>query len=63
VKQVNLAARLEATAARGDYIDNKTIYSSFTKDQLIDIKSKHIGQIKVKGKEEMIDIYTHDTDS
>jgi adenylate cyclase len=60
---VNLAARLEATAARGDYIDNKTIYSSFTKDQLIDIKSKHIGQIKVKGKEEMIDIYTHDTDS
>ncbi len=60
---VNLAARLEATAARGEYIDNKTIYSSFTKDQLIDIKSKSIGQIKVKGKEEMIDIYTHDTGS
>lgn len=55
---VNLAARLEATAARGDYIDHKTIYSSFTMEKLTDIKSEHIGQIKVKGKEEMIDIYT-----
>lgn len=57
---VNLAARLEATAARGDYLEYKTIYSSFTMEQLTDIKSRPIGQIKVKGKEEMIDIYTMD---
>ena len=56
---VNLAARLEATAARGDYLEYKTIYSSFTMEQLTDIESRPIGQIKVKGKEEMIDIYTH----
>lgn len=55
---VNLAARLEATAARGDYIDHKTIYSSYTMEKLTDIKSEPIGQIKVKGKEELIDIYT-----
>ena len=55
---VNLAARLEATAARGDYIDHKTIYSSYTMEKLTDIKSETIGQIKVKGKEELIDIYT-----
>ena len=57
---VNLAARLEATAARGDYLEYKTIYSSFTMEQLSDteITSQPIGQIKVKGKEEMIDIYT-----
>ena len=55
---VNLAARLEATAARGDYIDHKTIYSSHTMEKLTDIKSEPIGQIKVKGKEELIDIYT-----
>ena len=57
---VNLAARLEATAARGDYIDYKTIYSSFTMEQLTDIKSRPIGKIKVKGKDEEIDIYTMD---
>ena len=56
---VNLAARLEATASRGDYIDYPTIYSSYTMEQLTNIKSRSIGQIKVKGKEEMIDIYTH----
>jgi adenylate cyclase len=55
---VNLAARLEATAARGDYLEYKTIYSSFTMEQLTDIESRPIGQIKVKGKEEMIDIFT-----
>ena len=55
---VNLAARLEATAARGDYKDYPTIYSSFTMEQLTDIESRQIGQIKVKGKEELIDIYT-----
>jgi len=57
---VNLAARLEATAARGDYLEYKTIYSSHTMEQLIQIESRPIGQIKVKGKEEMIDIYTMD---
>jgi len=56
---VNLAARLEATAARGDYLEYKTIYSKATKDQLIDIESSPIGLIKVKGKEEEIEIYTH----
>jgi len=56
---VNLAARLEATAARGDYIDYPTIYSSYTKEQL-SIPSREIGQIKVKGKEEEITIYTFD---
>ena len=57
---VNLAARLEATAARGDYIDYKTIYSSFTMEQLTNVKSRPIGKIKVKGKDEEIDIYTMD---
>jgi adenylate cyclase len=60
---VNLAARLEATAAREDYVDFKTIYSSHTMEQLIDIKSRPIGKIKVKGKDELIEIYTHDTDN
>ena len=55
---VNLAARLEATAARGDYVDFKTIYSSYTMEKLTNIESKLIGKIKVKGKEEEIDIYT-----
>ena len=54
---VNLAARLEATAARGDYIDYKTIISSYTNDQ-IDIPTKKIGDIKVKGKEETIEIFS-----
>ena len=56
---VNLAARLEATAGRHEHLDNKTIWSSFTQDQLPDtIKTKSIGEIKVKGKEELIQIYT-----
>ena len=56
---VNLAARLEATACRGDYKDYPTIYSSHTMKQLPKtIKSKKIGEIKVKGKEEFIKIYT-----
>ena len=55
---VNLAARLEATASRGDYKDYPTIYSSFTMNKLTDTSSVKIGQIKVKGKEELIDIYT-----
>ena len=57
---VNLAARLEATAARGDFIDNPTIYSSYTMEQLTNTKSKEIGRINVKGKEEKITIYTFD---
>jgi len=56
---VNLAARLEAAAGRGQYIDYPTIYSSMTKEQLPNsIKSKRIGDIKVKGKEEVIEIFT-----
>ena len=56
---VNLAARLEATAARGDYIDYKTIVSEYTVSQLPDTyNKKSIGTIKVKGKEEEIKIYS-----
>ena len=55
---VNLAARLEATAARGDYLDYKTIYSSYTMERLETIASRSIGKIKVKGKDEEIEIYT-----
>lgn len=54
---VNLAARLEATAARGEYINCPTIISSFTMEQLTDFKPRPIGDIKVKGKEELIKIY------
>ena len=58
---VNLAARLEATAARGDYAEYKTIYSSFTMERLgTTVASKSIGTIKVKGKDEEIEIYTPD---
>ena len=56
---VNLGARLEATAARHEYLEYKTIYSSFTMAQLpYSMPSKKIGDIKVKGKEETIEIYT-----
>jgi len=56
---VNLAARLEATAGRHDHIENKTIWSSYTQEQLPDtFKTKSIGAIKVKGKEELIKIFT-----
>ncbi len=55
---VNLAARLEATAGRGDYSKYPTIYSSMTMEQLPDTyTSKKIGDIKVKGKEDVIEIY------
>ena len=55
---VNLAARLEATAGRGDYKEHPTIYSMYTKDRLPNsMKSQKIGDIKVKGKEELITIY------
>ena len=56
---VNLAARLEATAARHEYVDYKTIISSYTQEQLPDeYKCEEIGKIKVKGKEELITIYS-----
>jgi adenylate cyclase len=56
---VNLAARLEATAARHEYIEYKTIISSFTRDQLPEqYKCEEIGNIKVKGKDELITIYS-----
>jgi adenylate cyclase len=56
---VNLAARLEATAARHEYIEYKTIISSFTMEQLPPhMICKKIGDIKVKGKEETIEIYS-----
>ncbi len=56
---VNLAARLEATAARHEYIDYKTIISSHTFKQLPPgYVCSEIGQIKVKGKDELITIYS-----
>jgi adenylate cyclase len=56
---VNLAARLEATAARHEYKEYKTIISSFTRDLLpAEYKCEKIGDIKVKGKEDLITIYS-----
>ena len=56
---VNLAARLEATAGRGDYKDYPTIYSSMTMEQLPEsMSSKKIGDITVKGKKDVITIYS-----
>jgi len=56
---VNLAARLEATAARHEYIDYKTIVSSMTIEALPEgWDAKEIGRIKVKGKEDTITIYS-----
>ena len=54
---VNLAARLEATAGRGDFKDSPTLYSSYTMEQLDNIQSVEVDKIKVKGKEELITIY------
>ena len=56
---VNLAARLEATAARHEYLEYKTIISQFTMLQLPpEYICSHIKDIKVKGKEELISIYS-----
>ena len=51
---VNLAARLEALAARGEYINYKTIISKETLDQILikDFAFSDIGTIRVKGKSE-----------
>ena len=64
---VNLAARLEATTRNYKDENGKvvpTLYSSYTKEQLVDIKSVEVDKIKVKGKEELITIFkpeeTHD---
>jgi adenylate cyclase len=55
---VNLAARLEATAGRGQYLENKTIMSRDTVLQLPPGWAYiELGAIKVKGKEESITIY------
>ena len=50
---VNLAARLEATTRKV----TPTLYSSYTMEQLTNIKSIEVDKIKVKGKEELITIY------
>ena len=57
---VNLAARLEALAARGEYINYKTIISKETLDQILikDFAFSDIGTIRVKGKSEQITIYS-----
>ena len=56
---VNLAARLEA--ATRNYKDNgkvtPLIYSSYTQEQLKNIKSIELDKIKVKGKDELVTIY------
>ena len=57
---VNLAARLEATTRNYKDKNGKvtpTLYSSYTKEQLVDIKSVEVDKIKVKGKEELITIF------
>ena len=55
---VNLAARREAPAGRGDYLKYPTIYSSMTMEQLPEsMSSKKIGDITVKGKKDVIAIY------
>ena len=54
---VNLAARLEATAGRGDFKDS-LLYTLVTQwNNSKDIQSIEVDKIKVKGKEELITIY------
>ena len=55
-----MAARLEA--ATRNYRDENgkvtpLIYSSYTKEQLKNIKSIELDKIKVKGKDELVTIY------
>jgi adenylate cyclase len=57
---VNLGARLEAQAARGDYLDHKVLISEFTYMQCPEIAFTLVDTIKVKGKEEPITIYSLD---
>ncbi len=63
---VNLAARLEAATRNYKDDDGKvvpTLYSSYTKKQLVDIKSIEVDKIKVKGKEELITIFKPEENS
>ena len=63
---VNLAARLEAATRNYKDDDGKvvpTLYSSYTKEQLVDIKSIEVDKIKVKGKEELITIFKPEENS
>jgi adenylate cyclase len=54
---VNLAARLEA--ATRNYDNCTTLYSSYTHEQLPEsMKCNEIDKIKVKGKEELVTIYS-----
>ena len=55
---VNLAARLEATAGRNDYKEWKIIISESTMKKCKEFTFDSIGDIKVKGKEELITIYS-----
>ena len=56
---VNLAARLESTAGRADYLDHKTIISRNTMEKLgSGFAVFEIGTIQVKGKKEPITIYS-----
>ncbi len=60
---VNLAARLEAQTRNYKDENGKvtpTLYSSYTKEQLENIKSIEVDKIKVKGKEELITIFKPD---
>ena len=60
---VNLAARLEAQTRNYKDENGKvtpTLYSSYTKEQLENIKSVEVDKIKVKGKEELITIFKPD---
>jgi hypothetical protein len=56
VEASSLAAKFTASPITESGIE-PTIYSSFTKDQLKDIKSVELDKIKVKGKDELITIY------
>ena len=54
---VNLAARLEAQTRQ--YPNCTTLYSSYTMEQLPDnMKSVEIDKVKVKGKEELVTVYS-----
>ena len=62
---VNLAARLEALAARGKYKNNRILVSQDTVNSIRehgysqkDFLFKKLDVIKVKGKEEKIEIYS-----
>ena len=55
---VNLAARLEATAGRNDYKEWKIIISESTMKKCRDFDFDSIGSIIVKGKKELVTIYS-----